>query len=29
MTWRDILQWVVVGIVVMVVFGWFFNAFFF
>jgi hypothetical protein len=29
MTWRDILQWVVVGIVVMVVFGWFFNVFFF
>jgi hypothetical protein len=29
MTWRDILQWVVVCIVVMVVFGWFFNVFFF
>jgi hypothetical protein len=29
MTWHDILQWVVVCIVVMVVFGWFFNVFFF
>jgi len=29
MTWHDILQWVVVCIVVMVVFGWFSNVFFF
>jgi hypothetical protein len=29
MSWHDILQWVVVCIVVMVVFGWFFNVFFF